>query len=159
MILRSYRLNLEIVNSKPTIILFPGAFHPASCLEPLLGHIRAQGFEAEAHTLLSVGNPQIGVNDDEEYMRSIMNAHIAKGKDVVLIVHSYAGFPAPAAISGLDKRRREAKGEAGGVLGVIYLASFVPFEGDTLFEGLGSAWKDWMIADVRLLRLISMFMI
>ncbi len=38
-------------------------------------------------------------------------------EDIVLILHSYSGFPGAVALKGRDKRSRIAKGRAGGVAG------------------------------------------
>lgn len=133
---------------KPTIILFPGAFHPASCLEPFTSRLSAAGYPNEAYTLPSVGDREIGVADDTAFFVSVMKPHIDAGKDVILIVHSYAGFPGTVSIHGLDKRAREARGEAGGVLGIVYLAAFVPFENETVYELLSRNWLWWMTDNV-----------
>lgn len=93
------------------------------------------------------------VADDEAYMRSVMNPLIDAGKDVLLIVHSFAGFPGCSAISGIDKRGREAGGQKGGVLGVIYLAAFVPLEGDSVYKLLQNNWEPWMDVNVGVLAL------
>ena len=133
---------------KPTIILFPGAFHPASCLEPFTSRLTAAGYPNEAYTLPSVGNREMGVADDTAFFVSVMKPHIDTGKDVILIVHSYAGFPGTVSIHGLDKRAREARGEVGGVLGIVYLAAFVPVENDTVYDLLSQKWVYWMVENV-----------
>lgn len=134
---------------KPSLVVFPGAFHPSSCLDTFVERLQSAGFPTESHTLRSVGNPDMGVGDDEAHMRAVMKPHFDAGRDVVLVVHSYAGFPGCAAIGGgVDKRSREARGEKGGVLGVIYLAAFMPVEGDTVHKLLQGKWEPWMIEDV-----------
>ena len=96
----------------------------------------------------SVGDREIGVADDTAFFVSVMKPHIDAGKDVILIVHSYAGFPGTVSIHGLDKRAREARSEAGGVLGIVYLAAFVPFENETVYELLSRKWLWWMTDNV-----------
>ncbi|CAJ2502528.1 Uu.00g099220.m01.CDS01 [Anthostomella pinea] len=130
--------------TKPTIIIFPGAFHPVSCLGPFIKALKDVGFPAEAHTLPSVGNPDIEAEDDVAFFRSVMMPHIEDGKDVLLVVHSYAGIPGAGAIAGLDKSGREARGAKGGVLGIAYLAAFVPREGESTYSMLGDTWLWWM---------------
>lgn len=133
---------------KPTIICFPGAFHPASCLEPFTSRLTAAGYPNEAYTLPSVDSPDVGVADDAAFFVSVMKPHVEAGKDVILIVHSYAGFPGTVSIEGLDKRGREARGEAGGVLGIVYLAAFVPLEDETVYSLLNQQWLWWMTVNV-----------
>ncbi|EFY95148.1 hydroxynitrile lyase domain protein [Metarhizium robertsii] len=137
----------EKVSANVSVIIFPGAWHPASCMSSFVSSLRSIGLPAEAYTLRSVGDASAGVADDVDYMRSIMNPLIDAGNDVVVVSHSYAGFPTTSAISGMDKRGREARGEKGGVLGVIYLASFVPQDDDTLYGVLGNQWPPWIKED------------
>ncbi|KAK7415437.1 hypothetical protein QQX98_005888 [Neonectria punicea] len=118
-----------------TMVFLPGTFTSS---------LQAAGFPAKGITLLSVGHADISVADDETFIRSNIEPYIQAGKDVILIVHSYAGFPATAAISGLDSKGRRARGESGGVLGITYLASFVPLEGESVFSLLGNSLLWWM---------------
>lgn len=122
---------------KPTIIAFSGAFHPASCLDPFLLRLRAAGFPAEGYSLRTVGNPQAVVDDDSEYMRSVIIPHLDQDEDVVFVAHSFAGFAASAAIAGLSRKTRAGRGQRGGILGVVYLSAFVPAEGVSAFGMLG----------------------
>ncbi|KAH0602160.1 hypothetical protein MHUMG1_01039 [Metarhizium humberi] len=135
------------VSANVSVIIFPGAWHPASCMSSFVSSLSFIGLPAEAYTLRSVGDASVGVAEDVDYMRSIMNPLIDAGNDVVVVSHSYAGFPTTSAISGMDKRGREARGEKGGVLGVIYLASFVPQDDDTLYGVLDNQWPPWIKED------------
>lgn len=129
---------------KPTVILFAGAFHPASCMDTLLTHLSAAGFPAEAYALKTVGDASAGIGDDAEYMKSVIKPHLDAGREVVFIPHSFAGFATTVAISGLDKRSREANGQKGGILGIIYMTAFIPTLGESLYEAI-HGWQPWMI--------------
>lgn len=111
---------------KPTLVLFPGAWHLASTLAGFVEELKSRGYPAEAHTLRSVGNPAATVAYDVVHIRSILLSHIEQGKDVVLIVHSFAGYGGSEAIEGLHKRTRAANGQVGGLVGGIWLAAFMP---------------------------------
>lgn len=105
---------------------------------------KAAGYPIEAYTLRTVGNREMTVADDAAYMQSVIKPHVEEGKDVVFIIHSYAGFPATEALSGgLDKRTREANGKTGGIVGAIWLAAFMPMAGDAVYTLLGSKWLHW----------------
>lgn len=123
------------------------------CMAALVDSLQRMGFAAEAHTLRSVGNPAAGVADDAAHMLAVMRPLLDAGKDVVLVAHSYAGFPATSAISGLDKRSRRAKNGSqtagGGVLGIIFLAAFVPVQGDSIYGLIGETWLPWQTPQVR----------
>ena len=82
-------------------------------------------------------------------MRSAMAPHIDAGNDVLLVVHSHAGFPGAAALSAQSKRDREARGVKGGIVGVVFLAAFIPLAGDTLHTLLQNKWEPWMVPKVR----------
>lgn len=70
------------------------------------------------------------------------------GKDVVLYLHSYAGFPGSAAIEGLSKAERLAAGKRGGILGLIYQSAFIPTPGDTLLQMIGGTYAPWQDPNV-----------
>lgn len=141
---------------RPTIIACPGAFHDASpYMNSFIKSLKAAGFEAEAHGLTTPGHPENGVTDDEKMMRDAFVPHIEAGNDVVLLVHSYAGFPGCGAVSGYDKKGREARGEKGGLLGVVYIAAFVPQEADsTVSAMLGGGWAPWHVPRVSAFHLL-----
>lgn len=88
--------------------------------------MQKRGYETEAIKLQTVGNASASVADDAEHIRSTLLSHIEQGKDVLLIAHSFAGFGSTSAISGLHKRTRAAKGLKGGLIGIVWLASFLP---------------------------------
>lgn len=132
------------MSEKPTIVIFSGAFHQAACMDTFLKHLRAAGFPAEAHALKTVGNASAGIDDDVVYMKSVLQPHFDAGKDVVFIPHSFAGFPTTVAISGLEKHSREANGQKGGILGVIYMAAFIPTVDETLYQAI-HGWQSWHI--------------
>ena len=47
-------------------------------------------------------------------------------------MHSYGGIPGSAALNGLGKVEREKNGEKGGVVRLVYVASWILREGETL---------------------------
>lgn len=113
-------------NTKPTIVMVPGAWHPASSFGIFEKTMQKRGYETEAIKLQTVGNVGASVEDDTEHIRSKLLSHIEQGKDVLLISHSFAGFGSTSAITGLHKRTRAAKGLKGGLVGVVWLSSFLP---------------------------------
>ena len=88
--------------------------------------LQASGFSAEAYALPSVGDARKGMDDDEKSMRSVLMSHIEHGRDVLLIVHSFAGNAACGAISGLAKTGKSNNPGKPGVIGIVYLAAFAP---------------------------------
>ena len=126
---------------KPTLFLVPGAWHPNTCFAPLSAQLAAAGFPIYLASLPSL-NPVSPAADatcaaDALALQAQLLPIIQEGKDVVVLCHSYGGIPAGGAAAGLAKKDRVARNEKGGVLGLIYLASFVVPEGVSLVEFLG----------------------
>ena len=138
---------------KPQIVVFTGAWHRHTAMDSFVQRLQEAGFPAEAHALRTAGNPEASINDDETYIRATLTSHIEEGKDVVLIAHSLAGFGSTGAIHSLDKESFRAKGLAGGLIGVIYLAAFIPTaeqSASTLFgEEEGAPMPAGLSFDVR----------
>lgn len=135
----------------PTILLVTGAFHVDSAMDILGGRLQQAGYNTRSLGLKTVGNPDLTINDDAaELQKKLLYPLIEEqGKDVVLYLHSYAGFPGSAAIHGLSKKERFAKGKKGGIIGLIYQSAFIPKEGDTLLKMIGGAYAPWQSPDVR----------
>lgn len=71
-----------------------------------------------------------------------------QAKNVVLYLHSYAGCPGSSAIAGLSKAERNAKGEQGGIIGLIYQSAFALEPGKTSLEMIGGKYAPWHDPDV-----------
>ncbi|RFU75229.1 alpha beta hydrolase family domain-containing [Trichoderma arundinaceum] len=136
-----------ISSPKPHIFVIPGAWHPASCMDDFLKSLEAAGFSAQAISLRSVGNRDVTVQDDEAQVKAVVTPLIDAGEDIVIVAHSYGGVVGTGVIAGLDKRSRDAQGLKGGILGIIYLASFMPLEGETLYGLAGGKWLPYIVAD------------
>ncbi|CAO1604438.1 hypothetical protein XANCAGTX0491_007995 [Xanthoria calcicola] len=107
--------------------------------------IEEAGYDTQIFELVTVNQPMLKVQDDvtalaAEVFFPLIEKH---GKDVVLYLHSYAGFPGSAAIEGLSKAERLAAGKRGGILGLIYQSAFIPTPGDTLLQMIGGTYAPW----------------
>ena len=145
------------MTSLPTIVLVPGAFHVDSAMDFLGAQLAQAGFNTRTFGLLTVNRPKLTVNDDARALRSAMLEPLIEeqGKDVVLYLHSYAGFPGSIATGGLSKAERLAAGQQGGILGLIYQSAFVPQEGNTLLQMIGGSYAPWQDANVCISRPIQ----
>ncbi|KAL8827043.1 MAG: hypothetical protein Q9191_003427 [Dirinaria sp. TL-2023a] len=131
--------------SSPTIVLVPGAFHVDSAMDILGAQLAQAGYNTRTFGLLTVNRPRLTVNDDAAALRlALLHPLIEEqGKDIVLYLHSYAGFPGSVATAGLSKAERLAAGKPGGILGLIYQSAFVPKQGDTLLKMIGGSYAPW----------------
>ncbi|KAL8872929.1 MAG: hypothetical protein Q9174_001532 [Haloplaca sp. 1 TL-2023] len=133
------------MNSLPTIVLVSGAFHLESSMDFLSTQLRKAGYNTRTFGLVTVNHPKLTIQDDAIALtREVLSPLIEKQKqDIVLYLHSYAGFPGSAAIEGLSKAERLATGKEGGILGLIYQSAFIPNPGDTLLKMIGGNYAPW----------------
>jgi len=134
--------------SKPTIVMFAGAFHQKEHLKLVLPLLKAKGYPIISETLSTVNNSAVTLTDDIAQMHGIFTPLFAEDKDVVLVIHSYAGMPGSAAIKGISKAERASKGLPGGLIGVVYESAFIPAEGVSLVDIIGG-FAAWQNPDVR----------
>ncbi|PLB45813.1 alpha/beta-hydrolase [Aspergillus steynii IBT 23096] len=134
------------IREKPTILLIPGAWHLGSTFEPVANILRAQGYQAETVTLPSAGGPSTTTAyDDADHIRkAYLNDLIAQGKEVILVLHSYAGVPGTESVKGLARKDLAAQGKKGGVVGLIYQAAFLVPAGASVESFLPSGLDPFM---------------
>ncbi|CAG8979364.1 hypothetical protein HYALB_00002490 [Hymenoscyphus albidus] len=133
--------------SKPTIAMFVGAFHQKEHLKLLLPRLENKGYKIISETLKTVNKKENTLTDDIAQMHRIFTPLFKGDKDVVLVVHSYAGIPGSVAIKGLSKVERASNGLPGGIIGVVYEIAFIPQEGMSLLDMIGKRFAEWQTED------------
>lgn len=127
--------------SNPTIAIICGACTTAEHYASLRGDIEASGYPT-----VCKGPPSITAEDATTvtvdvaiaFIRnSVLAPLLADGKDVILLFHSYGGTYGAGAVQGLSKKERSEKGEKGGVVGIIYMASFCTVPGESALQAIG----------------------
>ncbi|MFI1179147.1 alpha/beta hydrolase [Streptomyces sp. NPDC020799] len=112
---------MSAANARPTFLLVHGAWHRSTCWAPLRDALAAHGLRSRTVDLPSAGpqgTPTAGVYDDAEEIAAQLRW--IEGP-VVLVAHSYSGIPAAqAATEGSD------------VVHAVYLAAYMPAEGESL---------------------------
>jgi pimeloyl-ACP methyl ester carboxylesterase len=98
---------------KPTIVLVHGAFADASGWNGVAARLVRDGYP-----VIAPPNPLRGVSSDSAYLASIL---ATLGGPVVLAAHSYGGMVITNAATGNAN-----------VQALVYVAAFVPDQGDTL---------------------------
>lgn len=138
------------MNASPTFVLVPGAFHLRSAMDILALQLKNKGYNSQSFGLPTVNHPKFTVTNDAVNLEvEVLYPLIEQqGKDVVLYLHSYAGFPGSAAIKGYSKAERLATGKRGGIIGLIYQSAFIPLPGDTLLKMIGGQYAPWQNPDV-----------
>ena len=99
--------------TKPTIVLVHGAFADASGWNGVTERLQDRGY-----TVLAPANPLRGVSADAAYLKNVLS-HVAG--PIVLVGHSYGGVAITNAATGNPN-----------VKALVYVAAFVPAQGDTV---------------------------
>jgi pimeloyl-ACP methyl ester carboxylesterase len=105
---------MEVHMSKPTIVLVHGAFGDASSWRPVFEHL-----DGDEYTILAAAIPLRGVASDAAYLGAVIDQ---LDGPVVLVGHSYSGCVITVA------------GASDKVTGLVYVAGFVPDEGETIAD-------------------------
>ncbi|KAJ4360450.1 uncharacterized protein N0V89_001013 [Didymosphaeria variabile] len=92
-----------------------------------------QDLEAAGYPTISLDPPSITYPDattviadtDIAFVRAfVLVPLLAEGKDVGLLCHSYGGTHGAGAVQGLSKEDSAVRGQQGGIVGIVYIASF-----------------------------------
>ena len=124
-------ISARAASGSPTIVLVHGAWHGGWCWSRVLPLLTEAGASVTAPTLTGLGERAHLINrhvDLETHVTDIIN-HIDYEEltNVMLVGHSYAGFPASLAAA----RRPDV------VSHLILLDSYFPLEGETILDHLG----------------------
>ena len=66
------------------------------------------------------------MDDDAAAIASELHISADEGKDIVLVMSSYGGFPGTQAAFGLSKASRAKKALRGGIISLVYIAAHMP---------------------------------
>ena len=120
-------------SEKPTVLLVHGAWHNASCWDPLRAELDTLSYPTEAVQLKSSGNVVTTHLEDTAIIRTALEALIvAAGKTVILVMHSYGGVAGTNAVHGLEAAARLERGEKGGIVHCLFVAAFLVSKGKSL---------------------------
>lgn len=100
---------------KPTIVLVHGAFAESASWNGVIAQLQEHGV-----TTVAAANPLRSLAGDAAYVRDVI---ASVGGPVVLVGHSYGGLVISEAASQNDA-----------VVGLVYVAAFVPETGQSAFE-------------------------
>lgn len=137
--------------SKPTYVLLPGAWHTPAAYDDVVDSLAKHGYPAISFSLPSF-NATPAHHDfsaDVIAIRNCLTELVSQEKDVILVVHSYAGLPGGEATKDLGKKEREAQGLKGGVIRYVVINGFVCPPGfQPAPRGDYSTMPDWMKFDL-----------
>ncbi|KAL2043212.1 hypothetical protein N7G274_004272 [Stereocaulon virgatum] len=120
--------------TRPTVFFVHGAWHKASCWDTTRAELHKLDYPTEAIQLKSSGSAVATHQDDTAIIRGALESLIAKGKHVVLVMHSYGGKAGAVAVSGLESAARDQCREKGGIIHCVFLAGFLIPKGKSLAD-------------------------
>lgn len=96
--------------------------------DPLIKELKGHGYEAHAVSYPTVGKNTVGTKQKDE-VKAIQDAvaHFVddQHQDVILVLHSYGGWPGSRAVKGFDKETREKQGKKNSIVEVVFIAAFL----------------------------------
>lgn len=128
-----------------SFVLVSGAWHTAQYWDAVVSLLRSAGHEAVAVALPSASaNRDADFAGDLSAVRNAIAAETERGRDVVVVAHSFGGVVGSSAVKGL------AVPAAGGgrIIGLVLIASgFMP-SGTSFLDALGGSPPPfWHVAD------------
>lgn len=140
------------MSSSPSLVLVPGAFGTTAGYDKLLPYLTEAGFSTHPGPYPSCNPPDPATATAPKDIASLRENVLLtlieqEKKDIVVIAHSYGGVVAGGAAKGLDKVTRQAQGQAGGIIGLIYVAGNITLEGEALLDAMGGAYPPFLKAD------------
>jgi len=115
--------------AKPAIVIVPGFWEGPSVFNTVSTLLHNHGYQDVIKaSLLSTGrtspdNPT--VFDDVQHVRTFIEPLVDSGKEVILVLHSAAGFIGAMAMEGLAVGTRAKEDRAGGVKKIVFLTAGV----------------------------------
>ncbi|KAG0648374.1 hypothetical protein D0Z07_5133 [Hyphodiscus hymeniophilus] len=117
--------------SRPTFVCVPGASHSHIIYNSVKTGLEYYGYEVVPLGLPSVGgNPATyDFTEDVLAIRNYLTTLAETGREVILVMHGYAGVPGGEALHGLSKEERERRGLRGGVVRLVFIMAYMVREG------------------------------
>ncbi|KAJ6093084.1 hypothetical protein N7486_008373 [Penicillium sp. IBT 16267x] len=136
----------------PTIALVAGAWQNHESYEPLRQALSNLGYESVCRSPPSTSLPH-GDTDlaaDSAFIHDeVLRPLVEEGKEVIVVMHSFAGVYGGGAVKGLSKTERSQSGHGGGVIALVYVAAACIPTGVTALQamGIGEELLPWVVLD------------
>ncbi|KAH7402175.1 Alpha/beta hydrolase fold-1 [Phaeosphaeria sp. MPI-PUGE-AT-0046c] len=126
--------------ARPIVLISHGSWHTPAHYHPLIHALTANGFPTICPPHPSCSNEvplTASLADDIASIRTTALDLISRGHTIICIMHSYGGLVGTEGLAGLGFHERAARHESGGVIALIYMASFMVPVGASLDTPLG----------------------
>lgn len=116
---------------KPTFVLVCGAWHLPPYWDPLITSLTDACYDSVAVTPRSVNakSPVTDLQPDVDAVKQVITDLVNKGKDVIVVMHSYGGCVGTEAVGDLVDGNREL---ATKIKRLVYLAGWYPTKGQAV---------------------------
>ncbi|KAH2290826.1 hypothetical protein KXW02_003058 [Aspergillus fumigatus] len=134
-----------------TIVFVPGAWITPEFYHPFFDALTKAGcpVRCAGYPSLDPADPtSTDCKADSDAIASVIRPLVeGEGRDVLLVMHSYAGMPGAAAAKGLAKTERMQQGKSGGIVGLVFIAAFLVPEGLSCAGLQGGNLPPWILMD------------
>ncbi|KAM0796599.1 Alpha/beta hydrolase fold-1 [Usnea florida] len=113
---------------KPAYVFVGGVSHTPVFFEGLIKQMAVHGYASTAVAFPTCGDNTENTKqwDEVTAIQEAITSYLdGKNSDVILVSHSYGGWPGSRAVKGLDKETRQKNGKSTGVVEVVFLAGFL----------------------------------
>ena len=117
-----------MAQSKPIYIFVGGVSHTPAFFKDMIKQMAIRGYESTAVAFPTCGNDTDNTKqwDEVTAIQDAVSVCVdSKDRDVVLVLHSYGGWPGSRAVKGFDKETRQKNGKSTGIVEVAFLAAFL----------------------------------
>jgi pimeloyl-ACP methyl ester carboxylesterase len=126
------------MTNKPVFVFVPGAWHGPETWSKVTPLLKEQGYDSVCITLpTTTGDKDAAFGDDFKAARNAIQAETSKGRNVIVVVHSYGALVGQSAMKGLTRPKDGGKSDTGYVIGHIIIASGFTQEGMAFLDGTG----------------------
>lgn len=140
-----------MTQNKPTVLLLHGAWHTPAHYAPVASQLESLGYQVlvpRHPTCNDAEPPNKTMQDDIDNVRNIVERLVAENKAVIVLMHSYGGMIGTGALGGLAAGR-SGRRETVGVVALIYMTAFVPFENESLAGIFGGTLPPFLTPDAK----------
>jgi hypothetical protein len=137
--------------AETTIVLVPGAWLTPAFYEPFLNAVSEAGHPTHCaeYPSLNPADPTRAdcKSDADAIIQTLHHLIEDEARDILLVMHSYAGMPGAGAARGLSKSERVKQGKSGGVVGLVFIAAFIVPDGVSCSGLQGGNLPGWILLD------------
>lgn len=127
----------------PYVIIAHGSWHTPDAYALLGTALEERGYEVDIPSLPTCRADGISktLSDDCHFFRAKLTRLINRGREIIVVMHSYGGMVGAGSVAGLE---RKAAGDEGGVIGLVFMTAFIPGIVGGLADCVGGNLPPWI---------------